>query len=73
MGLVTVLALMSLTKELEGHQGQPLGPLERSGMERCQHDLEHGVHSVEVCLELEGLCSLGSHRLVTLGYSHGVE
>lgn len=73
MDLVMVLDVMSLTKELVGHRGQPLGLLERSGMGRCLHDHEHDVHSVEVCLELEGLCSLGSHRLATLGYSHGVE
>lgn len=69
MDSLLVLGEMSSTEELEGHLSQPSEHPVRNERERCQH--AHGVHSMEVCLELEDLCSLESHRLVTPGCSRG--
>ena len=69
MDLEMALGGMSLTEAPEGHRDRPLVLLVRNEMEQCLH--EHGERSVEVYLELEGLCNLESHRLVTREYSRG--
>lgn len=70
-GLQLMFGEMSSTKVLEGHLSQPSAHLVRNEMERCQPG--HGVHLMEACLELEDLCSLESHRLVTLECSREEE
>ena len=71
MGLRLVLGEMPSTEVLGGHLSRPSERLVQNGTGRCQH--EHGAHLLEACLELEDLCSPGSHRLVTLECSREEE